>query len=492
LISPQDFGIILESSLFALLGPATDVNDEVCMQDFRQLGESTLREEIINSDSPQATERAALCTYNQTGQRFISDDVELVEESEGDFEDCYSTLLPGSGTAIWIVPARDLTTTSFCIPVDLLYLDAALAVLATVESFPLQRASSIERAASILALPKHTVLTMGIEAGDQLMLCSPKEIQRYLVNARPIPLEAGSNLDDDDDESESRLAGWEQQLGEVREEMDTLATSPVQEPLAPSVEADSNLNIGDGKLLGWDFQFGVAHEETDVLAMNSSAGPAKVEEEEPAPVAVPPSVEADSTLNIGDGKLLGWDFQLGEAHEETDVLAMSSSAEPAKVEEEELAPVAVPPRQAGRKPPKVSWWLKLLLNKLNDELNKPNDQRWGERKVLPGLVAYFFTGGPPTPHPVHDISTSGLFVLTSERWYRGTYVRLTLTDECEPRTKRPITLHGKVVRATDNGVAFEFLLSERHRGFASMFNELPRGVGVKDIRQFVAQFESYS
>ena len=162
--------------------------------------------------------------------------------------------------------------------------------------------------------------------------------------------------------------------------------------------------------------------------------------------------------------------------------------EPAKVEAEKSAPITMPSMPADAGPLKMSWWRKLLLG-------EPDEQRWGVRSALPGLVAYFFTGGAPKPHRVRDISTSGLFVLTSERWYPDTFVRLTLTDERETTAKRSITLHARAVRSTDDGVALEFHLHEKDeplRGFASHIDELTGSVSIKELREFVARFKSDS
>jgi hypothetical protein len=73
------------------------------------------------------------------------------------------------------------------------------------------------------------------------------------------------------------------------------------------------------------------------------------------------------------------------------------------------------------------------------------------------LIAYFFTGATPTPHEVLDISTSGLYIITSERWYLGTLIRLTLTDRHNPKTERSLTVNARVVRWGNDGVGFEFL-----------------------------------
>jgi hypothetical protein len=344
----------------------------------------TLRQEQrLNFDSQQQlhdSKAARFCAYSKTGQRFISNRVELADASAGDFENNYSSLTPGSGTAVWIVPIRSLSATNFCNPVDLLYLDETCAVLAAVESFPTARVStSIARAASILALPEHTILTMGIEGGDQLMLCTPEAMQRYLLHAGVASREVGSNWQTVNEDSRSYR--WEQSFTEVRDPFD-------------------------------------AH------AVRTAPGPARVEEK----------VEE-------------------------------------KAEEAETAPVAVSPIPEDKK--NLGWWRKLRRDGLFDP-------RQGVRTALPGLVAYFFTGGAPTPNPVHDISTSGLYVLTPERWYQGTMVRLTLTDVHNPSAERSMTLLAKVVRSTDDGVAFKFGLAEKSEWLRGLESALERLQGGRD------------
>ena len=397
------------------------------MDEIRQFRESTLPlEETISGDSPSA-KKSGFCAYHRTGQRFISNEVEVVEATEGDFEDCYSSLLPGSGTAIW-TPIRVLSSTSFCIPVDLLYLDDTFTVLATVESFPVARLSSpMERAASILTLPARTITTMEIEVGDQLLMCSPEELLLHLLNERPLS-----------PDEVRQLLGVEQEA----EELDGPTEAPAAAPQPPE--------------------------------------PARVEEWRPAAVPVPLSDSATVSSAVSTPK---------PAAAPAPVAAPAPIAAPEVVTFTAPAPVAVPVTAPAPVPAppaveeKVSWWRKLLLG--------PDDQRWGERKPVPGLVAYFFTGGAPKPHLVRDISTSGIYVLTSERWYQGTYVRLTLTDERDPSAEKSLTLYAKVVRSADDGVGLEFLLHEnttRIRDFSSTFDQMPPW-GMKEIREFVAQFK---
>jgi hypothetical protein len=73
------------------------------------------------------------------------------------------------------------------------------------------------------------------------------------------------------------------------------------------------------------------------------------------------------------------------------------------------------------------------------------DPRKAPREAAPGLAAYYWTGGPPAAHEVKDISSSGLYVVTEERWYPGTLVLMTLqiSEAGEEVTERTICVHSR-------------------------------------------------
>lgn len=117
--------------------------------------------------------------------------------------------------------------------------------------------------------------------------------------------------------------------------------------------------------------------------------------------------------------------------------------------------------------PKLSWdmrflcWLYPELDFRRREAIKPRDRRRAGRLPLPGLVAYFFTGGPPRPQRISDISVTGFYMHTQERWMPGTIIRMTL-QKIGTRGEHPsdtITVHSKVVRWGGDGEGFEFVLS---------------------------------
>jgi hypothetical protein len=120
--------------------------------------------------------------------------------------------------------------------------------------------------------------------------------------------------------------------------------------------------------------------------------------------------------------------------------AAPSSIERTRVQDDE-------PRLTSYK--KKSWWRRFLAG-------EPPDPRTDVRESIPGLVAYFFTGGAPIAHKVRNISTDGMYVLTEQRWYPDTALRVTLSDERDPSREISITLFARVARPGSDGVGMQF------------------------------------
>ena len=380
------------------------------MAEIRPFRESTLRQAknlTIDSHELGSGPEGRFCAYYLTGQRFISNDVEVADASAGSFDHCLSSLTPGSGAVVWIIPIRNLSATSFRFPVDLLYLAEDGTVMEAVYSFPIGRVSSSAMAASILALPARTLLLSGIETGDKLILCSPVEMERRLVQA--------------------------------------YAASTAAEPQPIS---DRAFAIDEYK-------------KTDIEAISSFSD--------------------DTCCSSSSLERQCESFTHAESP-----AALSVSA-PSKPEDPEIAFEPMPPPEKSEPASKKTWWQKLFPD------GPEEDARQSPRQALPGMVAYFFTGGTPVPHPVRNISTSGVYIFTAERWYKGTVVRLTLTDEREPTSERSITLHGMVARSTDEGVALQFIVEAkraRSRNKASALEHLPGGSSIKQIEEFILRFKS--
>lgn len=121
------------------------------------------------------------CAYNQTSECFLALEVDAADFSEALLGDRLPALRPGSGNGLWLVPFRGITETLIRVPLDLVYLDENSRVIAAVEGFPISRISpSCRPAASVLALPGLSIRTSQTKAGDQLVLCSAKDMVHRL------------------------------------------------------------------------------------------------------------------------------------------------------------------------------------------------------------------------------------------------------------------------------------------------------------------------
>lgn len=91
----------------------------------------------------------------------------------------------------------------------------------------------------------------------------------------------------------------------------------------------------------------------------------------------------------------------------------------------------------------------------------PSDRRRGERLLEPGLVAYYWTGGSPSSYPLGNVSSSGLYLRTQERWLPGTRIVMTLQrhNPDAAKTDDVCRVESKVVRWGDDGVGCEFVES---------------------------------
>ena len=130
-------------------------------------------------------------------------------------------------------------------------------------------------------------------------------------------------------------------------------------------------------------------------------------------------------------------------------------------------------------------WLQRWLNP------EPTQPRKAQRESVSGLTAYFFTGGAPVAHAVRDISTSGMYVFTHERWYPGTVVRMTLTDRQQPTAEHSITVNMAVMRFGDDGVGLQFVTrpDPSRRGRQAAPRDMLAGAADEfQIAQFLQRF----
>jgi len=88
-------------------------------------------------------------------------------------------------------------------------------------------------------------------------------------------------------------------------------------------------------------------------------------------------------------------------------------------------------------------------------------RRRGLRNQYPKLVAYYWTGASPKAFRIGDISPTGFYLITEDRWVLGTQILMTLQREegdAEDHNNS-ITVPSKVIRCGADGVGFEFISS---------------------------------
>jgi hypothetical protein len=78
------------------------------------------------------------------------------------------------------------------------------------------------------------------------------------------------------------------------------------------------------------------------------------------------------------------------------------------------------------------------------------------------VAAYYWNGAAPEAHGIRDISSTGLYMVTEERWYPGTLVLMTLqrTDVGEEVKERSISVLSRAVRWGQDGVGLQFILAD--------------------------------
>jgi hypothetical protein len=289
-------------------------------------------------------ETPKLCAYNQTRECFLGLEVAEADVSFDGLRDILATLALQSGEGLWMSPFRGIPDKGISAPLDLVYLDADCKVLEVVESFPTFRGTPLSpQAASVLALPTHSIYSSQTQSGDQLMLCPAAEMERHLERA-------SNNV-------------------------------------VPAAVVQSAVLLREKPL--W------------------SGGPGLL--------------------------------QLKDRSNE-------QPPEPKQVTHEMRL---VEPGMKEAKPPKSwleRWW--------------SPDPRKAPRMDSPGLAAYYWTGAAPQARNIKDISNTGLYVVTEERWYPGTLVLMTLqrTDLGEESLERSISVHSRAVRWGNDGVGLQFIL----------------------------------
>lgn len=114
-------------------------------------------------------------------------------------------------------------------------------------------------------------------------------------------------------------------------------------------------------------------------------------------------------------------------------------------------------------------------------------RRRAERRVLPGLQAFYWSGGTPRPHEVVNISKTGFYMRTTELWSVETLVRMTLQrPRAEGKQKlESVAVLARVVRIDEGGVGHEFVTTQALRAARSLDVMPSQGTNSKELDRFL-------
>jgi hypothetical protein len=99
------------------------------------------------------------------------------------------------------------------------------------------------------------------------------------------------------------------------------------------------------------------------------------------------------------------------------------------------------------------------LSGSSSQKHPQSDRRRAERRNSPELAAFLWTGTRQKQAMVKDISSTGVFLLTKERWDPGDMVSLTLQRRgpLEGNYDRRVAVQASAVRWDEDGVALSFI-----------------------------------
>ena len=129
---------------------------------------------------------------------------------------------------------------------------------------------------------------------------------------------------------------------------------------------------------------------------------------------------------------------------------------------------------------------------------KPDSQgterRSSARQSVDQFAAYRWNGSSLKQESVRDISSTGLYILTEERWQPGTLLLLTLQKEgpLEMNPEGRIEVQARVVRFGEDGVGLTFVLPDdpdSHQ-WESLRENLIEKAKPEDMRSLVRMVES--
>ena len=121
------------------------------------------------------------CVFNRTRESFLSLSVTLADTHFKRLKGLVGKLRLKGDEGIWVVPSHGVHTIGVLFSIDLLYLDSQDRVIGIEESFGTFRIGPVRtNCASVLELPTRTIYCSQTQIGDQLLICRPEVMAKFL------------------------------------------------------------------------------------------------------------------------------------------------------------------------------------------------------------------------------------------------------------------------------------------------------------------------
>lgn len=125
------------------------------------------------------------CAFNVTQQSFINLGVTVAGTPFARLRGLLGKMRMRSDEAVWVVPSHGVHTIGLRFAIDVLYLDAQKRVVYAIENLGPLRIPAIRwNCASVLELPARSIFDSGTQVGDQLLIGSPEDLNRYWESQR--------------------------------------------------------------------------------------------------------------------------------------------------------------------------------------------------------------------------------------------------------------------------------------------------------------------
>jgi hypothetical protein len=441
------------------------------------------------------------CAYNKTQGSFLSLRISVVDNLNTSSAEPGESQAGNSQTSLWLQPDGEIPAGFGPSGFDYVFLDEDHRVVDVAEARPgAPREMLRVQAASVLALPPNTIASTDTSYGDELVIWASKaEVQQPGLkskpnagarlkpilapafpgkSAEPLPVSLNAvRLQDSTPLVEERevaeLSLDEKQSLLTRFKRWVASSLPQFSSDAPiSIVSAAHANASDATPATWVPAASIsATSIPEPTAAPFSAGwfdsePIAPVREVPASVARTPVDPAPiPNLHVVPAPVSA------PITSYSDTFARDHFA--AKVRPERTAPPKQPPQDFVERRRE---FVEFTENPGADE-SGPEEApslivrflRWlaappraSRRHKMPGLVAYYWTGGNPQPHPVINISTSGVYLRTQDRWLPDTVLVMSLqrTSGLVNDPDNGITVLSKVTRHDEEGVGLQFVTSD--------------------------------